>query len=118
MNNNIKAGADIHSGDGGYSEGTQEKYRAFVKNRNQMNDRIKEITGQVLDELVPETWTALGYDKIKEIQYRTAELIVRECLSVGEDVANADGEGPWFEGYISGVEEVNRRIKQHFGVEE
>jgi hypothetical protein len=30
----VKAGADIHSGDGGYSEGTQEKYEEFVKNRN------------------------------------------------------------------------------------
>jgi hypothetical protein len=45
-----------------------------------MNERIRQITGQVLDELVPETWTRLGYDKIKEIQNRTAELIVRECL--------------------------------------
>lgn len=44
-----------------------------------MNERIKQLTGQVLDELVPYTWTTLGYDKIKEIQFRTAELIVREC---------------------------------------
>ena len=29
--NNIKAGADIHAGDGGYSEGTKEGYEAFVK---------------------------------------------------------------------------------------
>jgi hypothetical protein len=48
---------------------------------------------------------------------RFGERIVRECISVSEDVANADGEGPWFDGYISGVEEVTRRIKQHFGVE-
>jgi hypothetical protein len=44
-----------------------------------MNERIKQITGQVLDEIVPETWTALGYDKIKDIQNRTAELIIKEC---------------------------------------
>ena len=50
-----------------------------------MNERIREITGQVLDELVPETWVALGYDKIKEIQYRTAELIVRECIAITND---------------------------------
>ena len=31
---NIKAGADIHAGDGGYSEGTQEAYDEFVKKRN------------------------------------------------------------------------------------
>lgn len=34
MNKNIKAGADIHAGDGGYSEGTREGYEAFVKARN------------------------------------------------------------------------------------
>ena len=47
-----------------------------------MNERMKEIASQVLDELVPETWVALGYDKIKEIQFRTAELIVKECAKV------------------------------------
>lgn len=30
---NIKAGADIHAGAGGYSEGTKEGYEAFVKLR-------------------------------------------------------------------------------------
>ena len=34
MNENIKAGADIHAGDGGYSEGTKEGYEASVKARN------------------------------------------------------------------------------------
>jgi hypothetical protein len=35
MKDNIKAGSDIHAGDGGYSIGTQEKYDEFVKVRNQ-----------------------------------------------------------------------------------
>ena len=34
MNQLIKAGADIHADDGGYSEGTKEGYEAFVKARN------------------------------------------------------------------------------------
>jgi hypothetical protein len=34
LEKNIKAGADIHAGDGGYSEGTREKYEAFVEMRN------------------------------------------------------------------------------------
>jgi hypothetical protein len=34
MNEQIKKGADIHSGDGGYSIGTQERYEEFAKNRN------------------------------------------------------------------------------------
>lgn len=32
---NIKAGADINAGDGGYSIGTEEKYNEAVKRRNQ-----------------------------------------------------------------------------------
>jgi hypothetical protein len=76
-----------------------------------MNERIKQITGQVLDEIVPETWVALGYDKIKEIQNRTAELIVEECLYIveGEDDSSADTKS---------VRLAMLRMKQHFGVEE
>jgi hypothetical protein len=68
-----------------------------------MNERIKQITGQVLDEIVSETWVALGYDKIKEIQFRTAELIVRECMS------NL---------YLNGYDDAVIQIQKHFGVEE
>lgn len=68
-----------------------------------MNERIKEIASQVLDELVPETWTALGYDKIKEIQFRTAELIVRECALVVHKKT-----GP----------KSALNVLEHFGVEE
>lgn len=42
--NNIKAGADIHADDGGYSEGTRESYEAFVKARN----RSKLSQGEVV----------------------------------------------------------------------
>ena len=34
MNDNIKAGADIHAGDGGYRIGTQEAYEQFAAQRN------------------------------------------------------------------------------------
>ena len=47
-----------------------------------MNERIKAITGRVLDEIVPETWTTLGYDKIKQIQYRTAELLLLDVMEL------------------------------------
>lgn len=84
-----------------------------------MNERIREITGQVLDELVPETWVALGYDKIKEIQRRTAELIVRECAKVAVfkdsgTVATADVAGHM----AAGRSIAASLIKEHFGVEE
>jgi len=69
-----------------------------------MNERIKKLTGQVLDELVPNTWTTLGYSEIKEIQFRTAELIVRECARVAEDV---DGDS-----------RARKCVLAHFGVPE
>ena len=69
-----------------------------------MNERIKQITGQVLDEVVPETWSTLGYDKIKEIQNRTAELIVRECI---ESLDENDG-----------FMHHRECLLEHFGVEE
>ena len=73
-----------------------------------MNERIQAITGQVLDEVVPETWTALKYDKIKEIQYRTAELIVKECgVALSPMLRDMVSRGQAYD-----------LIKRHFGVEE
>jgi len=90
-----------------------------------MNERIKQITGQVLDELVPETWVALGYDKIKEIQNRTAELIVKECMNIADgqkkqveemEVYNLQDE-VWNRARIQQSQQIVDKIKQHFGVE-
>jgi len=73
-----------------------------------MNNRIEQITGQVLDQVVPETWTTLGYDKIKEIQYRTVEAVVKEC---------ADEILKWrSEPFPLDPEFAANIIKQHFGV--
>jgi hypothetical protein len=44
-----------------------------------MMNRIQQITAQVLDEIVPDTWTTLGYDRIKQIQLRTAYLTIKDC---------------------------------------
>jgi hypothetical protein len=74
-----------------------------------MNERIKQITGQVLDEIVPYTWTTLGYDKIKEIQNRTAELIVRECADIAQQHNKSPVAAPLAIGYV---------IREHFGVKE
>lgn len=73
-----------------------------------MNPRLKEITGQVLDEVVPETWTALKYDKIKEIQLRTAELIIKECAGRVDHILREKKDG----GGTMGDE-----IREHFGFE-
>ena len=110
MNENIKAGGDIHAGDGGYSIGTKEKYDEFVKNRNRMNERIKELS---IKAGFPE-WSNHAIEFELE---KFAELIVKECVGVVENLS------PGYEDYRNQIEDAFRRdcveqIKQHFGVEE
>jgi len=82
MNDNIKAGSDIHAGDGGYSIGTQEKYDEFVKGRNQSlaKMRIKELKEQAME------WVPNLVDPDTKIRLlnaeKFAELIVRETMQV------------------------------------
>ncbi len=73
-----------------------------------MNERIKAITGQVLDELVPNIWVSLGYDKIKEIQYLTAKLIVKECIGELTKWKN--------EPFPFDADLAIKLIEEHFGV--
>jgi len=81
-----------------------------------MNERIKELASQVLDELVPETWTALKYDKIKEIQFRTAELIVRECIKKCQDHPSIIFKNEWDADVVA--PDIVNRLESHFGVGE
>ena len=106
MNDNIKAGADIHSGDGGYSVGTKEKYDEFIKGRNQSlgKMRVKSLINKVGTD-VSGKW--VGIDNVELL----AQLIVRECASMIENEAAQYAEPVW------AVELVND-IKEHFGVEE
>jgi len=72
MNEQIKAGGDIHAGDGGYSIGTKEKYDEFVKIRNKSlaEARIQRLKQQAGIDDNPD----------QEGLNLFAELIVGECL--------------------------------------
>jgi hypothetical protein len=71
-----------------------------------MNERIKQLAGQALDQVVPYTWTRLDYEEIQKLQKKFAELIVRECAKVA-DIADE-----------SKCEWIGGNILIHFGVEE
>ena len=127
MKDNIKAGGDIHAGDGGYSIGTQEKYDEFAKGRNQSlgKMRIRELAEQagILKEQTVKakivknedgTWTSiLEYPDLEKF----AELIVQECAEVAQDFVTVENNklvehvriSPWH---------LQDKIKEHFGVEE
>ena len=85
MNKQIKAGADIHAGDGGYSEGTQEQYDAFVKVRNKSlaQGRIKELAEQARDYVADAIELGFPQDQIDDIRAeKFAYLIIRECRDI------------------------------------
>jgi hypothetical protein len=110
MNDNIKAGADLNAGDGGYSLGTKEKYDEFVKGRNQSlgKMRIRELAEQATTYIEPTSNSGEGWIFDKE---KFAELIVKEC---GEVAYKAFWDNPET---VRGVH-IQEKIKQHFGVEE
>jgi len=100
MNDNIKTGADINAGDGGYNESTKEKYDEFVKGRNQSlgKMRIKELADKAIEDM-PGSWNIPD-----EFCKKFAELIIKECIDVvGKATASPNGY---------------QALMKHFGVEE
>lgn len=75
MNEQIKAGADIHAGDGGYGEGNRADYEAFVKERNKSlaESRIRDLIKEAVREC---SETREVYDEI------LIRLIVEKCYQV------------------------------------
>jgi Txe/YoeB family toxin of Txe-Axe toxin-antitoxin module len=101
MNKQIRASAKIHSGDGGYSVGTQEEYIEFVKNRNRsMNERILELIEECTDRHFSECIG--GFETFDKEKF--AELIVKECADVSNQAEKQ-------------CQHPGTMIKQHFGVE-
>ena len=113
MKDNIKTGAEIHAGDGGYSLGTQEKYEEFVK--------LRSGTMTAMEKMMYDSGlTAQGcwdqmdsYDKDAIMKF--AELIVKEYEKLLPEVCpwvDADKEGPMKGWHVQFV------ARKHFGVEE
>jgi len=127
LNDNIKTGAAIHAGDGGYSEGTQEEYEKFVKIRNHslVKARLKEFEKQSGLEIYGLGAKQERWEKTVE---KFAELIVAECTAVLFDKSERLSELYSEEENMSLAEEYEIRsnqciddialIEKHFGVEE
>ena len=47
-----------------------------------MNERIKLLANQALDQAVSETWSTLTCEQLGRFQEKFAELIVEECRTV------------------------------------
>ena len=108
MNDNIKAGSDIHAGDGGYSISTQEKYDEFVKGRNQSlaKMRIRELALQagMTDDKFGMYFAVDKHNEDGVDLEKFAELIVKEVTNIVL--------------HYTDVDEGVAVVKKHFGVEE
>ena len=90
MNKNIKAGSDIHAGDGGYSEGTQEDYAKFAKARGQS---LLKMRLQEFEKASGMDVYGLGAkrDMWESRLEKFAQLIAQDCAGVCDLYAMPDG---------------------------
>ena len=77
-----------------------------------MNERIKELMGQTLDEKFAGTWSVMDLQDLTKFADRFAELLIKECISkLDEEIyrsIDGDGDEAWHD----------LILKEHFGVEE
>ncbi len=77
-----------------------------------MNERIRLLAGKALDQAVPETWTTLTASNLNKFTEKFAELIIRECVAICQDIDGEDNTDA-----RSGRQDCAVEIREHFGVE-
>ena len=80
-----------------------------------MNERIKQLMEQTLDEKFAGTWSVMDLEDLTKFADRFAELVVRECVICAEREWIRNGSDTE---HNQAVSKVIESIKQHFGVEE
>jgi len=76
-----------------------------------MNNQIKALMGQTLDEKFAGTWSTMDMQDLQKFAERFAEKIVKECAKVIYDTELEYNE-------IDAMHRIRDSVKQHFGVEE
>jgi hypothetical protein len=71
-----------------------------------MNEQIKELMSQTLDDKFSHTWSTMTYEDLVKFSEHFAELIVRACAAEADQQTIYCRGVPW-----------GKWIKQHFGVE-
>lgn len=76
-----------------------------------MNERWNELIKQAIREIGPE-----DNPSKEETLKRYAELIVKECATIIDDIPTTP-QGVWSDGYYEGCRDSAKAIQKHFGVE-
>jgi hypothetical protein len=79
-----------------------------------MNERIKQLMGQTLDEKFAGTWSVMDMQDLTKFADRFAELIVAHATECVRDVLREEDS----ELTYTAAAQVQNRIKEFFGVEE
>jgi hypothetical protein len=72
-----------------------------------MNERIKELMGQTLDEKFAGTWSTMDMQDLTKFSERFAELIVKECIEINKQ-----------ELAFNAFERLMDKYQEHLGVKE
>ena len=79
-----------------------------------MNERIRELERQA-EQFVMSIPASLDINEYTSVfNEKFAELIVRECIEVVDDMADPEDS----DRYFWAIQAVSQNIKKHFGVEE
>jgi len=81
-----------------------------------MNEQIKALIGQTLDEKFAGTWSTMDMQDLQKFAERFAELIVRECARVFESEVDTWKQMDPYQGSIK--RKGTKAIREYFGVEE
>ena len=86
-----------------------------------MNEQIKELFGQALDQAVPYTWHNLDHVEVAKVADHFAKLIAWEAIGLCKVDVNALTSPflPEYEkGIVEGYRRANENLRFYFGVEE
>jgi len=81
-----------------------------------MNKRIKELSkeaGLVADETYAKAPDAIW---LKEYNKKFAELLVKECISLRNELSQFDVSDAFGDGYENGLKDLAETIEEQFGV--
>ena len=79
-----------------------------------MNEQIKALMGQTLDEKFAGTWSTMDMQDLTKFAEKFAQLIVAHATECVRDVLREENSDLTY----PAATQVQNRIKQYFGVEE
>lgn len=85
-----------------------------------MNEQIKALMGQTLDEKFSGTWSTMDMQDLQKFTERFAELIVRECAKLIDNKVMITAVQTYDEVFVAKFDTKElcaKQIREHFGVE-